>query len=270
MCIFEKMADEPGTVGCFQKRMEMPFRSSLAFTMVELIVVIGIMVLMMALLVPAFKGIKSGQDITATTYNIAGMLEQARAYAMANNTHVFVGFEETNVSNSSSVNPQVTGTGRVAVAVVASRNGTSNYTTIPVATSWTSTYANGTLLTAISPLQHFENMHLSGTALGSTGNMARPPVSSSLQVGNSSFISSTPFDWPLGKAIGTGQYSFQHVIEFDPQGVAWFQSTTNVNTMVQYLEICLQQTNGTSVSTGSNGAAIQIDGMTGSARIYRP
>ncbi|MGB8353239.1 MAG: prepilin-type N-terminal cleavage/methylation domain-containing protein [Chthoniobacteraceae bacterium] len=241
------------------------------FTLVELLVVIACIVLMMGLLVPAFNGIKGGQTVTATNDNIAGLLEQARAYAMANNTHVFVGFEETNVSVPSSTNPQAPGTGRVAMAVVASKNGTSNYNMNPdIATSWNSGYANGALLTPICPLQHFENMHLSVTALGSSGNMARPPAASGFQVGNSGFVSLTSFDWPLGKGIGTGQYSFVKVIEFDPQGVAWYQSASNTNTMVQYLEIGLQPTHGTVISPSSNGAVIQIDGVTGSTHIYRP
>jgi len=42
------------------------------------LVVMGILALMMALMVPAFNGIKGGQDVTTTNYNIAGLLEQAR------------------------------------------------------------------------------------------------------------------------------------------------------------------------------------------------
>jgi prepilin-type N-terminal cleavage/methylation domain-containing protein len=249
-------------------------RKKTGFTLTELLIVMAIMAVLLALVAPSFTGIAGGQNVTATTYNIAGLLEQARAYAMANNTHVFVGFEEVDVSKPSAASPQVSGTGRIAVAVVASRNGVSNYTTSPsVAGSWTSGYNNGSLLTAINPLQHFENTHLSGTALTYNGNMARPSGGppAIFQVGNtSSFSSSTPFAWPLGSAIGSGQYNFNQVIEFDPQGVAWFQSASNVNTMVQYIEIGLQPTHGNAVSTGLDVAAIQIDGMTGSTRIYRP
>jgi prepilin-type N-terminal cleavage/methylation domain-containing protein len=229
------------------------------FTLIELLVVMGIIVLMMALVAPAFNAIKGGQDVTSTTYNIAGILEQARAYAMANNTHVYVGFQEVNVNNASTLSPQVAGTGRIAVAVVASKSGTS---------ITGSTYGTGAaLLTPVSPLQHFENMHMAGTALTSSGNMARPPVSASYQLGNSSFPSVTPFYWPIGSASGSAQYSFAQVIEFDPQGTAFPSGAT---TMVQYMELGLQQTHGTAVSAISNGAAVQIDGMTGSTRIYRP
>lgn len=236
----------------------------------EVLVVLGVVVLMMTLLIPAFNGIKGGQDLTSATYSIAGTLDQARAYAMANHTHVFVGFEEVNASNLPSTTPQVPGIGRVAVAVVASRNGTSNYGTTPG--NWSSLYANGSFLTAISPLQHFENVHLSATAFGTTGSMNRPPVSSALQVGNDAFASATPFTWPLGNSLpsSSAQYSFSKVIEFDPQGAAWYQSSSNVNTIVQYIEICLQPARGAVVLPGSDIAAIQIDGMTGSTHIYRP
>jgi hypothetical protein len=74
----------------------------------------------------------------------------------------------------------------------------------------------------------------------------------------------------LGKAMGSGQYSFQTVINFNPQGVARIQFNNNQDAIVQCIEIDLQQTHGTVVSSGSNAAVIQVDCMTGSTHIYRP
>src|SRR5206468_11739147 len=97
------------------------------FTLLELLIVIGIIGLLMVLIVPAFTNIKSGGDFTSAVYGIQGLLDSARTYAKANNTYVFVGFAEVDSSVDSSVTPQVTtGStpyGRLAVAVVACKDG---------------------------------------------------------------------------------------------------------------------------------------------------
>jgi hypothetical protein len=75
--------------------------------------------------------------------------------------------------------------------------------------------------------------------------------------------------------LGSGQYSFVRVINFDPQGVARIQYATNADEIVTYIDIGLQQTHAnlatpTPSSTPGNVAAIQIDCMTGTTRLYRP
>src|SRR5436305_11648800 len=70
-----------------------------AFTLMEMMVVMGIIATLMALLAPAFTTIKGGTDVTSTAYTIKGALDQARTYAKANNTYTWVGFYEENVSN---------------------------------------------------------------------------------------------------------------------------------------------------------------------------
>ena len=67
-------------------------RLTSGFTLIELLVVIGIMVLLMALLTPAFTTLKGAGDVTSAAYTIKGVLEQARTYAIANNTYTWVGF----------------------------------------------------------------------------------------------------------------------------------------------------------------------------------
>src|ERR1700686_958237 len=71
-----------------------------SFTLIELMVVIGIIVLFSVLLVPAFTSLKGSGDITNTAYAITGVLEQARNYALANNTYVWVGFYEEDSASS--------------------------------------------------------------------------------------------------------------------------------------------------------------------------
>jgi type II secretory pathway pseudopilin PulG len=255
-----------------------------SFTLLELLVVISIIVILLVLIVPAFTSIKGGSDLTTAGSNVEALLDQSRAYAMANNTYVFIGIVEVDSSVSQSAVPQTTTNstrigGRVAIAIVASKDGTHGYdvtsTSLPNP-AWAN-YNNGGNLVAISKLQRFENIHLAQvySSLGTIGNMARPDPSANYVVGNDSCTSVTPFDWPIGAPLGSGQYSFTKVINIDPQGVARIQGSTNTDTIVQVMEIGLQQTHGavptpTPSFGAGNVAAIQIDGMTGATRIYRP
>src|SRR5438477_6221043 len=102
-------------------------RLTSGFTLIELLVVIAIMILVAAFIAPAFTTMRSAGDATSTVYNIGGVLEQARSYAIANNTYVWIGFKEVDASKDASVSPQATGVGRVAIAIVASKDGTRGY-----------------------------------------------------------------------------------------------------------------------------------------------
>ncbi len=255
-----------------------PERSVGGFTLIELLVVIGIIALLMALVAPAFTNIKSGTDATSAAYTIKGALDTARTYAKATNTFVWVGFKEVDVSQDASVTPQTSGTGRVAIAIVASKNGQRGYDITNPSLSnpaWTN-YNNGANLVAVTKLQRLDNVHLATTLNGTlnppptSGNMARPYIASNNYIIGSAPVSVTPFDWPLGSALNAGQYSFQKVISFDPQGVARIQYSTNTDGIAPYTEIGLQQTHGTVVSSSSNVAAIQVGGVGGNVAIYRP
>src|SRR4029453_9990265 len=87
--------------------------------------------LLLGLIAPAFTSMKSGSDFSSAVNGIRDVLENARTYAKANHTYVFVGLAEADSSVNSDVRPQAAGSGRVAVAVVASKDGTRhfNYTT---------------------------------------------------------------------------------------------------------------------------------------------
>ncbi len=89
----------------------LPRRPGSAFSLIELMVVIAIIVVLMGLLVPAFTSMKSAGDVTSAANTIKGVLDQARTYAMANNTYTWVGFYEENASQAST-NPATSGTGR--------------------------------------------------------------------------------------------------------------------------------------------------------------
>jgi prepilin-type N-terminal cleavage/methylation domain-containing protein len=249
-----------------------PERSVGGFTLIELLVVIGIIALLMVLIAPAFTNLKSAGDVTSGAYTIKGVLDTARTYAKANNTYVWVGFKEVDVSRDASLSPQISGTGRVAIAIVASKDGTRGYDITNPSLgdpAWTN-YDNGANLLPVGKLQYLNNVHLTGT-LTTAGNMARPNIASDNYIIGNAPASVTPFDWPVGSALNSGQYSFQKVINFDPQGVARIQYSTNTDTISTYTEVGLQQTHGTAVDVNSpNVVAIQLGGVGGSVTIYRP
>jgi prepilin-type N-terminal cleavage/methylation domain-containing protein len=73
------------------------------FTLLELLIVIGIIAILVLLVRPAFTTITNGTNASSAIYGIKGALENARAYAKANHTYVFVGLSEVD----SSIDPSV-------------------------------------------------------------------------------------------------------------------------------------------------------------------
>jgi hypothetical protein len=146
----------------------------------------------------------------------------------------------------------------------------------------------------------FQNIHLidlQTSPMPASGGMARPPVSQYYDIPNANCYSGAGFAWPLGTYLSGGtplaQYYFNRngtynllpkVIEFDPQGSARIITTQPSSTSAlldaipQYIEIGLEPSHGAvaaaapadQVHNPGQIAAIQIDGMSGAIRTYRP
>jgi prepilin-type N-terminal cleavage/methylation domain-containing protein len=102
-----------------------------AFSLIELLVVMAIIAILSSLAIPAFNAIRGAGSLTKAANDVSGILEQARAYAMAQNTYVWVGFKKE-------------GSDTLLVGVSASPSGTTN--------------ANN--LVSISRLVRIENLQL--------------------------------------------------------------------------------------------------------------
>ena len=89
------------------------------FTLVEMLTVISIAAILAVLVAPALQGLQSAGSFTKSVYGMADALNLARAYAMGNNTYVYVGLTEVNRTQNPAASPQVAGTGRVALSIVA-------------------------------------------------------------------------------------------------------------------------------------------------------
>jgi len=224
---------------------------------------------------------------------VKGVLENARAYAKANHTYVFVGFAEVDSSVDPSVSPQVTTGdrpyGRVAMAVVAAKDGTSQYeyATTDQGNDWKANYANGAHLIAVGKLQTYENLHFVPLDFGSWTPTAHPdskmaryqPTGPPYILSNALSTSVTPFTWPLGSPLDSGyQYLFDRVINFDPTGIARIATPTNGDAIAHVIEIDFQPAHGTvfqplpadfNQDVGSH-AVIQLGTTSGAVRVYRP
>jgi Tfp pilus assembly protein FimT len=238
-----------------------------AFTLFELLIVVGITTLLMVLIAPAFTTIKSGGDVTSAAYTIKGVLDTARTYAKANNTYTWVGFYEEDVSRPST-NPATPGTGRIVMSIVASKDGTRVYDPNNLAA------ISPTQLITVGKLTKIENAHLwthtdTPTGMGSTFD-TRPNVASAYCIGNSSPAgSATPFQYPVGNPAPTAQYTFLKAVQFSPRGEARINNDTN--SPQRAAEIAFEATHGVAVpaSIPANVAAVQVNGFAGDVTIYR-
>src|SRR6266566_37322 len=132
-------------------------RAQDAFSLVELMIVIAIMLLVAGLIAPAFKSLKSAGDVTSAAYTVKGVLEQARTYAKANNTYTWVGFFEEDMSSPTA---GTAGNGRLVMSIVASTDGTNLGADLSSSATGTNNFIDPTRLIQVSKLVKTDDVHL--------------------------------------------------------------------------------------------------------------
>lgn len=230
----------------------------LGFSLTELLVVVALMGLLAAVSGPALSALNGSNRVTQTVSEVAGFLEQARQYAVAQNTYVWVAFYE---------DANAVGGNSVAVAVMASNDGTDptstvaqyNFGTIPRALTSNPPPA----VSLIAPIRIFKQVKLqdAGSLSFSTlPTMTLDPVHNSLAKNAATFSLKPP---------GASQaVAFSRYIQFTPSGEA-----RNYNTTIDMLEIGMQPRKGSASSSASsekNVAVLRVSGLTGLTQIYRP
>jgi prepilin-type N-terminal cleavage/methylation domain-containing protein len=257
--------------GFFSSSRYAAVRHEAGFTLIELILAVGIMAVLMILVLPAVNGLKNARNITNAAYSIKDLLELARNHALLNTTYTWVGFFEENGAISST-NPATAGTGRLVVSCVASRDGTSVYQqpiVNPVA------LIDATKLVQVTKLTRFDNIHLrtftNGTGSGTDTFAGRPAIPGTTpdnaKIGDSSPPASLrPFQYPVGSTSTSAQYTFTRIIQFSPRGEC---RVNNDNFSVRALaEVGIQPVHGT-VADDNKRCAIQVNGFGGQVKVYQ-
>jgi len=226
------------------------------FSLVELLIVIGIVSLLSALAMPAFNSLASSRGVTQGLYDISTLLEFGRTEAVTRQTYVWVVFQNASVGNQSTQS-------EVRMAVFASQDGTA-----------TATASN---LLSLTKVMHVRNVTLTSwtdlkaatTSLLSTYIPVSPaPVPSDI-FANTSAVSFLP-------AGATGR---QYTVTFTPRGEAMrAQAPSPYTPYDSWIDLSFRQINGYSASadtsptsdgTSVDDAAVIIDGTTGTLQRIR-
>jgi prepilin-type N-terminal cleavage/methylation domain-containing protein len=244
------------------------------FTLLELLIVVGIMGLLLVLIAPAFTTIKGGTDVTSAAYTIQGVLDTARTYAKANNTYTWVGFYEEDATATTPTNntPAYPGKGRVLLAIVGSKDGTKIFDDNDPAAALPSDR-----ISPVGKLVRIEGIHL--TDIGNPSPTPNPtplpdtlparpytPYTEGAPFDHFNRISSDSADTTL-HTFTAQNYTFYKTIRFNPRGDANINSTYNLK---HEGEIGIKPTHGAAVDPNSpNVVAIQFTGLGGNIKIYR-
>ena len=207
-----------------------------------------VIALVAAFAAPALSAI-NGNEVSRAVYNVNDVLNEARSYAMSKNTYVYVGL----VSDAS------TSPSSLVIGMVASTDGTQTFSPGPPS------------LNPITKIYRLKNIAaVSLPAPSANTNDQRKMVDAKFKMGDNSFASGTTYSFILssytfkgasGQNAGTNCTS-AGILQIDPQGVV----SEVGGDPAPLFEIGLKTVAGNQ----SNYAALQIAGMSGAVRIYRP
>jgi prepilin-type N-terminal cleavage/methylation domain-containing protein len=260
------------------------------FTLVEMLTVIAIVVILATISVASLSGLTGAQQFTKEIDQIQGILDQARSYAIAQNTYVWVVFYP--VDPSISTPPDNSGDA-LYVATLASNDGTDPFkssstewssltlSAVPVTSSVYSGMASTSQVALAYPVAHLkqiaigtgaQNFFTGGTSgqipsLPSTAptaptsltpSAAPSPVFDMTVNGNVSLpVAAAPQDNPNNAQTCC-------VVQFIPSGAARVSSNP-----VDAVWINFQRTKAFKLFDANNLAAIRINGMVGLTTVYR-
>jgi len=210
-------------------------RTISGFSLVEILVVMAIFGILVGVTLPAFNNIGKAGSLTKAGADVASLLEQARTYAMANNTYVWVGFHpEDNES-------------KIAIAVVASRNGGASLTNTDASSA-----SSG--LVQLGSIRNLGGVKVS-TVPPTPGRPESDPAGR-LGAGSNAIISFSTKSGGKNRAFNT------YVLQFNSRG----EARITTNNLSRVIEIGLTESSGST----NNFAVVQLGGLSGGVTVFRP
>lgn len=203
------------------------------FSLIELLTVIAIIGVISTLTVIGIGSIKRSTDLKKAGADIAGVLEQARTYAMAHNTYTWVGFVQKSDD--------------LVVGAIASKNGDG----APVGIDADGSNAD---VVPLAKLRTVNNAKL----ITAPASANRPSVEAANQ------LVSTPAMLAFSVGPGTRKTTFDRVVRFNSRGEAQILK----DSIQRLIEIGVGSSLPAAVD--SNYVAVQIGGLSGSVTTYQP
>lgn len=208
-------------------------RKAQAFTLVELLVVMGIISILATLSAPAIQAIYGAGSTNRAIGNLSGTLEMARAYALANHTYVRVGLHAL---SSSAARP----TGAVVLAPMYSVDGSE--TAAMTTDNWK----------PLSP-----PVFLGNCVPQSSLNAASPDTSAD----SDPFSTASSFGTLALPIAGASTVSINYFIQFTPSG----EACLGADQPVRYIKIGMAPLSGKAALS----FLIRLSGINGTVTVLR-
>jgi prepilin-type N-terminal cleavage/methylation domain-containing protein len=213
--------------------------SEAGFSLVEILMVLGIISILSALAIPAFTAIAASHGITQGAYDVSTLLEYGRTEAVTKQTYTWVVFQNTTVA----------GQPEVKMAAFSSLDGSATL--------------NATNIRSLTRILHVTGANVipwSSLKTTTQGLLSSVLNETATPTDASTYSQTTPYAFLPGPA----NYS----VTFTPRGEAMLPNAPTANTSYDpWIDVGIAQATGS--GSKRDDAAVVIDGSTGSVQRIR-
>jgi prepilin-type N-terminal cleavage/methylation domain-containing protein len=222
------------------------------FTLMELVVVIGIILLILGFAAPGVMGILKGKKVEQAAAAVVDVLERTRMEAVAKNTYLWIGLANVKGDSSNSVSGQ----DELWILSFRSKMGEKRPS------------ADGAIFLPNSALRRAEGVGMVPT--GSLPTMISNQLPNAAKDFATEGSSKTSMKW--AGAGSSGALEFSSLILFTPRGEALIENgDPSLPAPEAFLLIGLARTNrGAMAPNDQDVAVVQISGLTGRISTLRP